>query len=178
MAKKIKINISEEPHCKALESLGSIFKPLIKDFVSAEDFIEVDILLNWQYIIGGQIAAYCFPRKAKFNPRDNTRTLFVEVPAGGYALEMQHREEYMLEKINAYFGYKAIHKLNIAQNVKLQPRLPAEKKSNKQEMTEKEKQQLKELMQGVEDEKLKEILTKLGESIILSNRRENDAKND
>ncbi len=173
--KKIKLNISKEHHGNDLESLGNIFRPIIKDVISAEDLVQIDILLNWKYIVGEQMAAFCFPVKAKYNPRENVRTLFVEVPAGGYALELQHREEQVLEKINSYFGYKAVHKLNISQNIKRKP-VAGQKNREKdvskdKKIDESEKQWLKAAVQDIKDEKLKEILIKLGESIILSNQK-------
>ncbi len=177
--KKVKLNISKEHHGNDLESLGNIFRPIVKDVISAEDMVEIDILLNWKYIIGEQIAAFCFPVKAKFNSRENIRTLFVEVPAGGYALELQHCEEIVLDKLNSYFGYKAVHKLNISQNIKRKPVTSFVQKNAKKEkkIKESEKQWLEIIVKDIKDERLKEILIKLGESIILSNQKEGGCEN-
>ena len=119
--KKIKLHISDEPHCRELESLGSIFVPLVRGLMSAEDFVEADIMLNWADIAGEELR-HLFTAESALNPR-TVSVLFVEVPAGGFALEMQHREGYILEKINAYFGYKAVHRLNVSQNIKMRPRV-------------------------------------------------------
>lgn len=169
--KKIQIHISEEPHCKDLESLGSIFVPLVKDIMSAEDFVEADILLNWRDIVGQEISSFAYPLKVKYNHKENVRTLYIEVPVGGFALEMQHREEYLLEKLNAYFGYKAVHKINISQNIQLRPQIKSIKKVDKEiKLNEFEKKYVESIVDGIKDDKLKEILTKLGESVVLSNR--------
>lgn len=171
--KKIKLHISDEPHCRELESLGSIFVPLVRGLMSAEDFVEADIMLNWVDIAGEELASFCSPLKVRFNPKDCQRTLFVEVPAGGFALEMQHREGYILEKINAYFGYKAVHRLNVSQNIKMRPRVFVRKKAESEiKLSQNEEKYLNELADGIKDEKLKEILTKLGKSVVLSNRGE------
>ena len=171
--KKIKLHISDEPHCREFESLGSIFIPLVKGLMSAEDFVEADIMLNWVDIVGEDIASFCSPLKVRFNPKENQRTLFVEVPVGGFALEMQHREKYILEKINAYFGYKAVHKLNISQNIEMKPHTFFRKKEKPEmKLNSDEEKYLNELTEGINDEKLKKILTKLGKSVILSNRGE------
>ncbi len=169
--KKIQIHISDEPHCKDLESIGSVFVPLIKDVMSAEDFVEVDIMLNWPDIVGQELASFAYPIKVKYDYKENIRTLYMEVPAGGFALEMQHRENYLLEKINAYFGYKAIHKINISQNIRLKPRVAQTKSGNEEiKLNEKEKKYIDDIVEGIKDDKLKEILTKLGKSVILLNR--------
>ncbi len=169
--KKIQIHISEEPHCKDLESLGSIFMPLVRDIMSAEDFVEADILLNWREIVGEDIAAYAYPIKVKYNHKENIRTLYMEVPVGGFALEIQHKEDYLLEKLNAYFGYKAVHKINISQNIRIRPQIKSTKGTKERvKLSDTEKKYIESVADGIKDDKLKEILTKLGESVVLSNR--------
>lgn len=170
--KKNKIHISDERHSRDLESLGNIFIPIMRGVLSAEDFIEADVMLRWLDIVGEEIASFCNPIKTRFNPKENIRTLYVEVPVGGFALELRHKENYILEKINAYFGYKAIHKFNIAQNMNMSVRHIRTKKEEKEEppLDEGDKKYLSELISGINDEKLREILTKLGKSVILTNK--------
>lgn len=168
--KKIKIHISEEPHCREFESLGSIFKPIMRDALPAESFVEADIILSWIDIVGMDIAKFCNPLKTKFDPINNQRTLFVEVPAGGFALELRHREDYILDKINAYMGYKAVHQLNITQNINMRIRNFSIKQEVQpvRELNEDEKKYLEELVAEIKDEKLRENLVKLGTNVILS----------
>ncbi|MCM1324567.1 MAG: DUF721 domain-containing protein [Acetobacter sp.] len=169
--KKTKIHFSDERHSRELESLGSVFIPIMKDVMSAEDFVEADILLRWLDIIGEEIAGFCNPLKTKFDIKKNERTLFVEVPVGGFALELRHQEDYILEKINAYFGYKAVHKLNINQNANMKLRSVIRlKKKNEERLNKDEEQYLEELTSEIKDEKLREILIKLGKSVILANK--------
>ena len=98
-AKKVNINISEERHCNEFESLGSIFRPIIKDALSSDDLVEVDIMLNWVDIVGENISAYSRPVKAVYDNKTDKRTLNIDVPVGGFALEIQHKEQYILDKI-------------------------------------------------------------------------------
>ncbi len=168
--KKVKIHISDEPHCRELESLGSIFKPIMRDALSAESFVEADIILNWIDIVGIDIAKFCNPLKTKFDPAANQRILFVEVPSGGFALELRHREDYILSKINAYLGYKAVHQLNIAQNINMHLRnINAPKAAEpEKKLDENEKKYLEDLVAEIKDKKLRENLIKLGTNVILS----------
>lgn len=43
--------------------------------MSAEDFVEADIMLNWVDIAGEELASFCSPLKVRFNPKDSQRTL-------------------------------------------------------------------------------------------------------
>lgn len=170
--KKYKINIAQEPHCKDLESLGSIFIPLVKNAISSEDLVGVDIILNWQDIIGKEMFAYCRPMKTKFDPKENTRTLYLDVPSGGFALEVQHKEKYILDKINAYFGYNAVHKLNITQNINMQLRNFHDNQNVKQQkickISKEDEEYIQSLVTEIKDDKLRENLIKIGKNIILS----------
>ena len=164
-----KLHISEEPHSNDLESLGSIFVPIVKEIMNSEDFIEADILLNWYDVVGQELGRVIRPIKIKYDKKENQRVLYVEVPVGGYALEIQHREKYILEKINAYFGYSAIQKLNKSQNPNMRP-LRTPQKAKEEKKKKKEEKYVEEIADGIKDEKLKEILIKLGKSVVLSNR--------
>ena len=167
--KKYKINISEEPHSNDLESIGSIFMPIVKDMISAGDLVGADIILNWQEIVGKELASFCNPLKTKYNPKEDHRTLYIEVPGGGFALEIQHKEQYILDKINSYIGYQAVHKLNIAQNMNMQIKPFTEKRITKdieQKLTSEEKTYLKNISEEIKDEKLREILINIGQNVI------------
>lgn len=166
--KKHKINISEERHNKSLESLGSIFIPIVKGSLSAQDLIEIEIICRWHDIVGKELSSFCFPMKTKYDPKQDCRTLIVEVPLGGYALEMQHKEHYLLEKINAYFGYKAVHKLNITQNANRRPVFVENKvdKNSEKVVSPENMAYLTSLTAEIKDEKLREILIKIGKNVL------------
>lgn len=172
--KKYKINISDEPHCHDLESLGSILVPLIRSAISAEDLVGADILLNWRDIIGNEIFSYCQPIKTKFNPKNNSRTLYVNVPAGGFALEIQHKEKYILDKINAYFGYNTVHKINITQDINMQIKEDKEENNTRKakEISPEDEKYLLSLITEIKDDKLRENLIKIGKNVI-SSKKEN-----
>lgn len=175
MSKKVKINISQDRHDKELESIGSIFMPMLKDAINPEDMVEADVIFNWYDIVGETIASYTNPTKVKYDIRQNKRIIHIDVPIGGFALELTHKECYLIEKINNYFGYKAIHGIKVSQNTNFKIKQYIKKNEIKkvQELNENEKKYLSEVTTSIKNDKLKEILTKLGESIIISNKKEN-----
>jgi hypothetical protein len=79
-------------------------------------FAEADLLGQWASIVGREIAAHCVPRKLD-RPRPGRKgegvlTLRVE---SGFALELQHLEPAILERINSHFGYRAVGRLRLLQ---------------------------------------------------------------
>lgn len=169
--KEYQLHISDEPHCQDLESLGSIWGAIMKGVISKDDIIGADIVIHWRDIVGTEMSMYCNPLKTKVNRHTGERTLHVEVPAGGYALEIQHKSSYILDKVNAYVGYRAIHALKVNQNINLRPRQPLEPEIIPQpQVSEQDEKYLFELTEEIKDEKLKKILINIGKNVISTNR--------
>lgn len=167
---------SAERKTKDLTALSKAILPLTKSLFGKKGFVEVDILTNWDKIVGEELADYSFPQKIDFKrEQKNNGILHLQVPSGAFALEIQHREKYIIEKINAYFGYNAVCGLKILQNNSLS--LQAENKyiseiPQKTLVTDTEENYIKSLTEDIKDSKLKEILIKLGQSIFNDNHKE------
>ena len=168
-------DISEARTNRDLRSLSNSILPLAKRILGKKGFVEVDILTNWEQIVGSELASYSLPTKIDF--KRNQRTggiLHLSVPGGAFALELQHREKFILEKINTYFGYAAVSNLRIMQNsaVKIEDasRTEAEKR-HKTLVSPDEENYIKELTEEITNPGLKEILTKLGQSVFTDNHK-------
>lgn len=75
-----------------------------------------ELARQWPVIVGTELAGQCQPRKLRF-PRpgetvDGNLTLRV---APAWALEIQHLETALLERINSFFGYRAVARLTLQQ---------------------------------------------------------------
>lgn len=160
---------------KDLQSLSQTLLPLAQNILGKNGFVETDIITNWAEIIGEQLAAYTAPQKIDF-PRNkkNDGCLHLAVPSGAFAVEIQHREKYILQKINTYFGYRAVSSLKIIQNNELSiPAVRNSKSSSKPQpvLSEEEKEFIKNISNEINNENLKEILIKLGHSIYADNHK-------
>ena len=135
--------------------------------------METDLLTNWQYIVGEELAQYSLPQKLAFRKDERTDgCLTVSVLSGAFAMEIRQNEPRILEKINAYFGYKAVSKLKILQNTDPENFLIGKKSTDnvkKNLVTEAEESYITELTKDVSNPKLKETLKNLG--IAVFNRR-------
>ena len=127
-------------------------------------FGEAQLVAQWPAIIGEQIAAGASPVKLSF-PRGERRdgTLHLRVDSA-LALEVQHREPVLIERINAFFGYRAVARLALRQGPPAtapEPRPPRPRA-----LTAEERQQLDRGLAGIEDPELKAALERLGEAVI------------
>ncbi len=89
--------------------IAHITSPTYKKF----GFAEPHILAHWPDIVGAALADYAAPVKLSFPARDRrggTLTLEVNGPA---AVEIQHLEPQILQRINSYYGFTAVARLAI-----------------------------------------------------------------
>jgi hypothetical protein len=88
---------------------------LAKQGLGKEGIGAARLVSEWPAIVGEALAKACWPVKLAFRRgerRDGTLRLRV-LPA--LALEIQHREPVLLERINGYFGYSAVARITIIQ---------------------------------------------------------------
>ena len=165
-------NISEAGRSCGLYSLSSTLLPFAKQLLGKKGFVEVDILTEWDKIVGTELAQYSFPQRIDFKKgTKNNGTLCLSVPSGAFALELQHRERFILDKINTYFGYNAVSSLKIIQTQQfvLQPE-KTQPPSPNANLTPEEEKYIENLTEAIDNPKLKTIITKLGKDIFKDNK--------
>ena len=154
------------------KKIGDTLSKINKNYSSKFGKIEFIILSKWTQIVGSFFADHSEPDKIsriteEFNEFDEPiykNFLHVRVSPAA-AVEFQHYKDTIIEKINSYFGYKAIADLRLQQN------FVPEKKINKninlfnQEFSEEEKTNIKSEINNIKDKELEKSIVNLGASI-------------
>jgi hypothetical protein len=98
-----------------LRALGAALPALTRRALGRRGFAEGGLALDWAAIVGEEIAANTLPLKLAY-PRGerSSGTLHLKV-ASGYALVIAHCEPQLIERVNAYLGYRAVAKLKLTQ---------------------------------------------------------------
>ena len=78
-------------------------------------FAQREILTRWSAIVGDELAALSCPEKLSFTPHNQGAGVLTVRVAGAVALEFQHRQPTILERINAYFGFRAVRRIRLKQ---------------------------------------------------------------
>jgi hypothetical protein len=94
----------------------------LNDVLKTQGFASAEIISRWADIAGAEIAAHSEPMKinwprAQKTPTDDPpepATLLLRVE-GPMALEIQHQSAVILERVNRFFGWQAIGRLNLRQ---------------------------------------------------------------
>ena len=168
---KNKFQISEERRTHDLLSVGAMLKPLAKSILGSNGFTEIDLLSNWNEL-AGDMAEYTLPKYLTYTGNNKQNgVLHIEVPSGAFALELQHREKILINKINCFFGRNAVSSLKISQNPQF-PIKDIESVGNIQKklVTADEENYIIELSQGISNQDLQDHLISLGKHIIGNNK--------
>ena len=84
--------------------------------IKEKNFVEVSLIKKWREIIGDDIAKFCWPIKIIFSDIKNSNGIIFLKTKRGRSMEIEFKNEEIIEKLNQYFGYKAIDKISVVQD--------------------------------------------------------------
>jgi hypothetical protein len=97
-----------------LRRLPDLLSSLLDPAARRRGLAEAKLLTEWPTIVGPGLAARCQPIRLG-RSTDRGGGLLVLHVAGTAALEVQHSEWQILERINGFFGYPAVSRLRLIQ---------------------------------------------------------------
>jgi hypothetical protein len=119
------------------------------------------IVRQWAAIVGPDFARLTAPEKLVFPGRERAGgTLHLRVAHGAIATTIQHQEPVIIERINGFFGFRAVARLSLKQGPVTQP--PPLDPPRKTDLPPAEEQELSDSLAGVEDPDLRDVLESLG----------------
>lgn len=120
------------------------------------------LITDWPTIMGPDLARSTLPQKLAFPPGQREgATLHLKV-SGAAALDVQHSEPQVIERINAFFGYRAVDRIKLIQGpLPGAPRRPKVQRP----MTPEEEAGIQRAAGPVEDPTLRDALVRLGRAI-------------
>lgn len=149
------------------QTVGAILPRIAGKALGKNGLGEAHLIQHWPEVVGERLAESTSPDKLRF-PRGARRdgTLRLRV-APGIALEIQHSEPVLLERINSFFGYRAVARLSLEQTF-----LPRQARSARpRPLAPPEAADLSKRVSAVRDEGLRAALTRLGTAIITTERK-------
>ena len=89
---------------------------LTKPIFRKRGFGEAAILTDWETVVGPLWASHSCPEKL-IRSRDEARgaTLHLRVDSGAFATELTHSEPQLLQRINGFYGYRAVERIKVIQ---------------------------------------------------------------
>ena len=109
-------------------AIGAYVARMLDPVARARGFATTALLTEWPAVVGEELARFTMPDKVVWPRRSEEReasgsqsawredgAILVLKVDGPRAIEVQHRAEQILERVNIYFGYRAIAQLRFLQ---------------------------------------------------------------
>jgi hypothetical protein len=144
--------------------LADLLHRTLKDAFAKQGFAASELVTRWAEIVGAEIAAHSEPEKIQWPraadgqaPEPGILVLRVEGPT---AIEIQHLSNVVLERVNRFFGWRAVGGLRLRQ-APLGRKTRAPHPAPDREAV----ARIAAGLTGIADEKLRDALARLGAAI-------------
>lgn len=145
--------------------LGELVSRTIAEAFARQGFASAELVARWADIAGPEVAAYAEPAKLQWPrrregeaPEPATLVLRVEGPA---ALEVQHLSSVIIERVNRFFGWRAVGRIALRQAPLVRRAAPKPSARDAREAA----AAVAATLPGVEDEALRAALGRLGAAV-------------
>lgn len=145
----------------SLRALSRSVDQITRQVLGRRALAEAGLIADWPSIVGREFAQACQPRRLTFPKRNERRegTLVLRVKPGE-ATRIAHLEPVLIDRVNGYFGYKAVARLRLEQGALVQREQP--KRPPPPTFDPAESQAAEERVAGVADADLRAALERLG----------------
>jgi hypothetical protein len=154
-----------KPGPVSAKPLSVLLSDVFSDAFARQGFAARELVTRWTEIAGNDIADHAeplkmqWPRPVEGQPQEPA-TLVLRVE-GPMALEIQHRSDVILERVNRFFGWHAVGRIALRQ-------APLSRRGHRRTQRPTDPAAVKEVsdsLSAVEDEALKDALARLGAAI-------------
>lgn len=149
---------------RRFEVLGANIEKIIKPILGRRGFSVGMVVTNWKEIVGGDLARHTIPEQITYPSGSRSNGILrIRINSSALALELQHLEPQLKEKINGYYGFNAIQQIRIIQGPlpRVQEKAPKEDIS----LTQNENMWLEKKLENVSDRNLRDALSALGSAL-------------
>ena len=111
---KKKYNSLTKNFIQGLRPLSSTLPSEIKKILKKNGFNLSSIVDNWTKIVGNEISNKCYPINIKTQANSKDINLILNV-LHGKEIDIEYNKKNIIDKINTYFGYGAVGRIQIVQ---------------------------------------------------------------
>ena len=150
------MNFNSNQRSKVIQGLRSFKDTLptkIKKIINKKGTIYPEILDNWKHFVGNDLFKFSFPIKYKNSNKINNSTLEIMIKRGK-EIDIEYSKNKIIDKINAYFGYKVLEKIKIVT-------FDRDETYNEEEISYASKKKFHSNIKNVKDESLRRSLSNL-----------------
>ena len=105
-------NKESKTYVQGLRPFGNTLPRGVKSILKKNGYNYSEIISKWNFLMGKEIASYCYPRSIKISKSDSKGTLVLGIERGD-EINVEYSKREIINKINSYFGYKLINEIKI-----------------------------------------------------------------
>jgi hypothetical protein len=114
------------------KAIKKVIPAILKPVLDKRGFAQAQIVLDWEKIVGSQMALYGIPERINYYKNATSKGTLVLSVTPGWAPIINHGNQQILERINSYFGYEAVSRLQLKQTFYVKPQSPSAIKPNEE----------------------------------------------
>ncbi len=175
--------MSEKPGSKSIKKRGKSFGPrsvseivgkVLEPVLARRTGMTLDLIKSWPELVGEEFRETTRPEKINWPRRAHEDDPFkpavlVVACENSAALFFQHEQAAIIERVNVFFGFEAINRIQILQKSVLSKMPQTTEKTAP--VSRHDEVRLAAILDEIDDPELKETLLKLGRGVISRNQK-------
>ncbi|MBB3035486.1 DUF721 domain-containing protein [Alteriqipengyuania lutimaris] len=111
----------ERPRGGGPKAVGDLMPQVGRTAFRRYGFVQSSVVTRWPEIVGPEHAKVCAPEAIRFPPGERAEGILQLVVAPGHAPIIQHVIPEIIERVNRFFGYRALARVKMRQGPVQQP---------------------------------------------------------
>lgn len=124
-AKPLKPKAYERPRGGPAKSIAELTPQVGRTAFRRFGFVQSSVVTRWHEIVGEHHAKVCTPEAIRFPPGEKADGILQLVVLPAHAPLIQHVVPEIIERVNRFFGYKAVARVKLRQGAVQPPRAEA-----------------------------------------------------
>ena len=101
---------------RGLQRLGRLISKITDPAIRKRGFVHTEIINRWALIVGEELAESSVPQRISYPSRQGEPAVLQVRVDSARATELQHMTPLVIERVNTYFGYRAIGGMRLTQD--------------------------------------------------------------
>jgi hypothetical protein len=153
----------ERPRGSATRPIGELMPEIGRTAFRKFGFIQSSVVTRWGEIVGDRHARVCMPEAIRFPPGEKTEGILQLVVVPAHAPFITHVIPEIIERVNRFFGYKAVARVKLRQGAVKPP--PAQTPSTAPPSLRPIPVELGDSLRDIGDAELRAVLESLARSL-------------
>jgi hypothetical protein len=158
---------------RGFRSAAETARRRLGEAAAGHGFAEPEVLIRWPEVVGEQLSALCFPVKVSYpRAQEGLGATLVVRTEGARAPEVEHLGPRIIERVNQFYGYRAIARLKVVQTTgsggfaEGPDRFAGRPNAAPAEPGASDMTRAAELTSGIQNESLRAALTRMGAHVL------------